>query len=224
MIKKILTFSLLFFVLIFCGQAQAFVVMEGDGTWHDVTQPWGNFLDPLYSFNAPAGGVLELAFLPQYAAIDYGPDYAVLRTVRVNDTETGSPTWIGGSILASLSTFQQMWISKGEYDESGPSIVHRKVFFVPGYVPDIPDLPDDGLVHYFYDYSSYDHPIGVLSLDGFEDYGGDVMGQMRFTANSTIPEPSVLALMGFGLASVGLGYGYRIKSRRAIKIQVAGQE
>ena len=36
--------------------------------------------------------------------------------------------WIGGSILASLSTFQQMWISKYEYDESGPGIVHRKCF------------------------------------------------------------------------------------------------
>jgi len=36
--------------------------------------------------------------------------------------------WIGGSILASLATFQQMWISKVEYDESGPSIVHRKCF------------------------------------------------------------------------------------------------
>ncbi|OWK10025.1 hypothetical protein Celaphus_00005766 [Cervus elaphus hippelaphus] len=36
--------------------------------------------------------------------------------------------WIGGSILASLSTFQQMWISKPEYDEAGPSIVHRKCF------------------------------------------------------------------------------------------------
>lgn len=36
--------------------------------------------------------------------------------------------WIGGSILASLSTFQQMWISKLEYDESGPSIVYRKCF------------------------------------------------------------------------------------------------
>ncbi|CDY65255.1 BnaA04g29020D [Brassica napus] len=36
--------------------------------------------------------------------------------------------WIGGSILASLSTFQQMWIAKAEYDESGPSIVHRKCF------------------------------------------------------------------------------------------------
>lgn len=36
--------------------------------------------------------------------------------------------WIGGSILASLSTFQQMWITKAEYDESGPPIVHRKCF------------------------------------------------------------------------------------------------
>jgi len=36
--------------------------------------------------------------------------------------------WIGGSILASLSTFGEMWISKEEYDESGPAIVHRKCF------------------------------------------------------------------------------------------------
>jgi len=36
--------------------------------------------------------------------------------------------WIGGSILSSLSTFQSMWISKDEYDDAGPSIVHRKCF------------------------------------------------------------------------------------------------
>ncbi|PXF49271.1 actin [Gracilariopsis chorda] len=36
--------------------------------------------------------------------------------------------WIGGSILSSLSTFQQMWVSKTEYDEMGPSVVHRKCF------------------------------------------------------------------------------------------------
>merc|ERR1711942_65991 len=36
--------------------------------------------------------------------------------------------WIGGSFLASLSPFQRMWISKQEYDECGPSIVHRKCF------------------------------------------------------------------------------------------------
>jgi len=34
--------------------------------------------------------------------------------------------WIGGSILSSLSTFEEMWITKDEYNESGPSIVHRK--------------------------------------------------------------------------------------------------
>ncbi|KAF4615897.1 hypothetical protein D9613_011409 [Agrocybe pediades] len=36
--------------------------------------------------------------------------------------------WIGGSILASLSTFQNLWCTKQEYDESGPAIVHRKCF------------------------------------------------------------------------------------------------
>ena len=34
--------------------------------------------------------------------------------------------WIGGSILASLNTFQENWITREEYDECGPSIVHRK--------------------------------------------------------------------------------------------------
>lgn len=36
--------------------------------------------------------------------------------------------WIGGSILSSLSTFQNMWVTKNEFDEMGPSIVHRKCF------------------------------------------------------------------------------------------------
>merc|ERR1712173_256344 len=36
--------------------------------------------------------------------------------------------WIGGSILSSLSTFDEMWVTKDEYDDAGPSIVHRKCF------------------------------------------------------------------------------------------------
>ncbi|CAD8116189.1 unnamed protein product [Paramecium primaurelia] len=36
--------------------------------------------------------------------------------------------WIGGSILSQISTFQDKWITKSEYDESGPAIVHRKCF------------------------------------------------------------------------------------------------
>ena len=42
--------------------------------------------------------------------------------------ERNNSVWIGGSIIASLSTFQQMCISKKEYDEFGPAIVHRKCF------------------------------------------------------------------------------------------------
>jgi len=34
--------------------------------------------------------------------------------------------WVGGSILASLSTFKNMWVSRGEYEEYGSSILHRK--------------------------------------------------------------------------------------------------
>ena len=50
-------------------------------------------------------------------------------TIKVNaPPERWYSTWIGGSILASLSSFQEMWISKEEYNESGPCIVHEKCF------------------------------------------------------------------------------------------------
>ncbi|XP_070809924.1 actin, cytoplasmic type 5-like [Pituophis catenifer annectens] len=35
-------------------------------------------------------------------------------------------SWVGGSLLASLPHFQQMCISKKEYEEFGPALVHRK--------------------------------------------------------------------------------------------------
>jgi len=34
--------------------------------------------------------------------------------------------WIGGSILASLATFNQLWVTKQEYAEYGASILHRR--------------------------------------------------------------------------------------------------
>lgn len=53
---------------------------------------------------------------------------ATMKIKVVAPPERKYSVWIGGSILASLSTFQQLWIAKDEYDESGPSIVHRKCF------------------------------------------------------------------------------------------------
>eukprot|EP01047_Picozoa_sp_COSAG01_P009218 COSAG01_NODE_375_length_17945_cov_175.968284_11_plen_413_part_00 len=35
-------------------------------------------------------------------------------------------TWIGGSIVASLSSFAQLWVTEEEYHETGPGIVHGK--------------------------------------------------------------------------------------------------
>ncbi|KAI8969917.1 actin family [Mycotypha africana] len=40
--------------------------------------------------------------------------------------ERKSSSWLGGSILASLGTFNQLWISKKEYEEVGPSIIETK--------------------------------------------------------------------------------------------------
>jgi actin-related protein 4 len=34
--------------------------------------------------------------------------------------------WIGGSILASLGSFHQMWVSKQEYDETGRAIIEQR--------------------------------------------------------------------------------------------------
>ena len=53
---------------------------------------------------------------------------STMKVKIVEQPERKYAVWMGGSILASLSTFQQMWISKQEYDETGPSIVHRKCF------------------------------------------------------------------------------------------------
>ena len=34
--------------------------------------------------------------------------------------------WLGGSILASLGSFQQLWMSKAEYEEHGAAYIHKK--------------------------------------------------------------------------------------------------
>lgn len=40
--------------------------------------------------------------------------------------ERKSYVWIGGSILASLAMFQDIWIGRQQYDELGPAAVHVK--------------------------------------------------------------------------------------------------
>ena len=41
--------------------------------------------------------------------------------------ESKYSVWIGGSSMSSLSSSQEIWITKDEYDEFGPGIVHVQV-------------------------------------------------------------------------------------------------
>jgi actin-related protein len=43
-----------------------------------------------------------------------------------NSVERRFGNWIGGSVLASLGSFQQMWVSKQEYEEQGASILEKR--------------------------------------------------------------------------------------------------
>ena len=35
--------------------------------------------------------------------------------------------WIGGSILSSLASIQNSWMTKSDYEEHGPSLIERKI-------------------------------------------------------------------------------------------------
>lgn len=45
-----------------------------------------------------------------------------------NSNERTNQTWIGGSVLASLGTFHQMWVSKAEYEEVGVERIFTQRF------------------------------------------------------------------------------------------------
>jgi len=60
----------------------------------------------------------------QKEIIALAPDSAKIKITAPPERKYSA--WIGGSIWASLSTFEEMCISKNEYQEAGPSIVHRK--------------------------------------------------------------------------------------------------
>ena len=53
---------------------------------------------------------------------------SLMKVKVIAPSERKYSVWTGGSILASLTSFNLMWIAKEEYKESGANIVHRKCF------------------------------------------------------------------------------------------------
>lgn len=84
----------------------------------------------LFSSILLAGGTASMQQLKERLEKDLleeSPQAARVKVVSSgNATERRFSVWIGGSILASLGSFQQMWFSKSEYEEHGASYIQRK--------------------------------------------------------------------------------------------------
>ncbi|KAL8474842.1 hypothetical protein ACS0TY_031316 [Phlomoides rotata] len=84
----------------------------------------------LYSTILLSGGTASMQQLKERLEKDLLEESPQAARIKVlasgNTTERRFSVWIGGSILASLGSFQQMWFSKSEFEEHGASYIQRK--------------------------------------------------------------------------------------------------
>ncbi|KAM3259698.1 hypothetical protein ACQJBY_051153 [Aegilops geniculata] len=74
-----------------------------------------------------SSSILQLKDRLEKEVLEESPQNARVKVLASgNSTERRFSVWIGGSILASLGSFQQMWFSKAEYEEHGVSYIQRK--------------------------------------------------------------------------------------------------
>jgi len=108
-----------------------FIGLESEGihklTFSSIMKCDVDIRKDLYGNIVMSGGTTMYQGIPervQKEVKNLAPDSMTIKIIA--PPERKYSVWIGGSILSSLSTFEEMWIKKEEYDEAGPSIVHRK--------------------------------------------------------------------------------------------------
>lgn len=86
--------------------------------------------DDLYKNIVITGGSLAFTGATERILADMSASAPAGQSVNVikAGADTRSANWQGCSLLAGLSTFNTMWITRAEYDETGPGIVARKCF------------------------------------------------------------------------------------------------
>jgi actin-related protein len=109
----------------------AFIGVESDGihklTFSSIMKCDVDIRKDLYNNIVMSGGTTmypNIAERMQAEIKALAPDSMTIKIIA--PPERKYSVWIGGSILSSLSTFEEMWVTKEEYDEAGPAIVHRK--------------------------------------------------------------------------------------------------
>ncbi len=83
----------------------------------------------LYSNIVVAGGnTLIPGFVERVQKLvpEIAPPNVRVKVIAHMPGERKLSAWIGGSILSSLGSFQQMWMSKQEFDDHGAILVERK--------------------------------------------------------------------------------------------------
>eukprot|EP00891_Asterochloris_glomerata_P009333 jgi/Astpho2/9333/fgenesh1_pm.00142_%23_5_t len=84
----------------------------------------------MYPVAVLTGGTSQLSGLRERLERELGEVAAQNARVKVhtpaNMLERRFGVWLGGSILGSLGTFQQMWMSKAEYAEHGATMMQRR--------------------------------------------------------------------------------------------------
>lgn len=107
--------------------------LEGDGfadmTYKSIQKCDIDVRRDLYGNVVLSGGTTMYKGLPQRLEKELGNlAPSSVKPKVVAPPERKYSVWIGGSILSSLTTFQNQWVLKREYDEAGPTIVHNKCF------------------------------------------------------------------------------------------------
>ena len=111
----------------------AFLGMESAGvhetTYNSIMKCDVDIRKDLYANTLMSGGTTIFKGMDERMTKEISSLAPPTMKIRVEGDDARQNTvFKGGSILVSNSSFQQMWISKQEFDESGPSIVHRKCF------------------------------------------------------------------------------------------------
>jgi len=103
----------------------------GEQTYQSIMKSDVDVRKDLYSNIVLSGGTTLYAGLPERLTKEVqklAPQSMASKVKVIAVPERKYCVWIGGSILSSISTFSTMWITKEEYNDAGPSIVHRKCF------------------------------------------------------------------------------------------------
>lgn len=119
-----------------CAEAlfqPAFVEMESAGihetTYNSIMKCDVDLRKELYANTILSGGTTLFPGIVERMTREISalaPPTMKIKVIAPPDREFS--VWGGGAKLASLPNFQEMWITKAEYDKEGPSIVHRKCF------------------------------------------------------------------------------------------------